>query len=270
MGGSRPRGKGQTSRKHPRRSRSAPPHPASPEANAPLRKLESCTLFQRLAPGDMGEIFRRARERQVRKNAFYFHQGGRATDVYVLTRGKVKLIYQEPDGQEIILQFIMPAEAFGYIAVLGETPHLVSAQATEDSCALAWTAAAMERIVDRYPTVAFNSYRALARHVREAWDRLHEAIMQSMERRVAWALLRLADSEKQRVRDGSVIELTLSGQDLAEFVGTTPSTVSRILSHWESAGIVAVDRRLVVIRRPRALAALARGSPFPETESGHM
>jgi len=54
-----------------------------------------------------------------------------------------------------------------------------------------------------------------------------------------------------------LIDMALTRQDLAEMTGTTLFTVSRILSQWESQGLVRSGRELVVIRYPHGLVKIA-------------
>ena len=58
-----------------------------------------------------------------------------------------------------------------------------------------------------------------------------------------------------------LIDMPLSRQDLAEMTGTTLFTVSRVLSEWESQGIVESGRERVVVKRPHGLVALAEDLP---------
>ena len=73
-----------------------------------------------------------------------------------------------------------------------------------------------------------------------------------MERWLARLLLRLADSVGRKTPQGAVIELSLSGRDLAELAITTPYTVSRILAEWRRLNIADAQReRILVLDHPR-------------------
>lgn len=59
------------------------------------------------------------------------------------------------------------------------------------------------------------------------------------------------------------IDFPLSRQDVAEMTGTTLYTVSRVLSAWESRGIVQSQRQRIVLTTPSALVAIAEDLPEP-------
>jgi CRP-like cAMP-binding protein len=96
--------------------------------------------------------------------------------------------------------------------------------------------------------------------IQEAHTRVVEMSTEEVERRVAHALLRLANQAGQAVADGVEIAFPISRQDIAEMTGTTLHMVSRILSGWEQAGLVRSGRQRVVIREPHKLFMVAEGS----------
>ncbi len=105
--------------------------------------------------------------------------------------------------------------------------------------------------------MAVNALRFLAGRLHELQDRYRELATERVERRVARAVLRLARQAGRKTDAGILIDLPLSRQDLAEMTGTTLYTVSRILSSWESAGLVEVGRERVVIKRGHGLVSIA-------------
>jgi CRP-like cAMP-binding protein len=80
-----------------------------------------------------------------------------------------------------------------------------------------------------------------------------------VERRVAHALLRLAQQAGRKIERGIEIDFPISRQDIAEMTGTTLHTVSRILSAWGKRSLVASSRRRIVIRDAHALFVVAEG-----------
>jgi CRP-like cAMP-binding protein len=233
------------------------------DSTAVTRVLRRCALFRDLDPDGLTSVLRQAHECAVAQGRFYFRQGEGAAEVYVLVHGKVRLVRQEADGGEIILRFVGPGEPFGYVEVLGRAPHFASAYAVEDSGALAWDAAALLGAMQRYPSIALNGYRLTAEEVEAAWNRLRDALTQSVEQRVGRALLRLACPQGQLPRDHQPVEIVLSHQDVAELVGTTLYTVSRVLSRWKRDGMVSVRRGRVIVHKPGRLAEIVGESWLP-------
>lgn len=223
--------------------------------------LSLSALFRTLAAADLQELRKSAGERRVRRGGFYFHQGDRATDVYMLTEGKVKLVRADPDGRELIVRLVAPTEVFGERAVLGAVPRLASAQALEESRALVWDVSTLVQVMMSHPTVALDAVRLMEVRVERERDRLHDLSTSSVERRLARLLMKLGKSLGRRTSRGLEVELSLSGAELAELVIASPYTVSRTLAEWRRLGIVDAQRdRILLLDEPR-LGAIAGPAP---------
>jgi CRP-like cAMP-binding protein len=91
-------------------------------------------------------------------------------------------------------------------------------------------------------------------------------VHQSVERRIAHAVLRLARHAGRTVGHHIEIEFPMLRQDMAELAGTTMFTVSRVLSDWEAKGIVDASRRRIVVRQMHALTAIAEKTADPGSQ----
>jgi hypothetical protein len=105
-------------------------------------------------------------------------------------------------------------------------------------------------------------------HAANGWHRLQEThtrvieiSTEQVERRIAHALLRLANQAGRKVEGGVKIDFPISRQDIAEMTGTTLHTVSRTLSLWEQQGLVGSARQSVVLKDPHRLFVLAEQTP---------
>jgi CRP/FNR family transcriptional regulator, nitrogen oxide reductase regulator len=103
--------------------------------------------------------------------------------------------------------------------------------------------------------------QTLADRVSEFQDRIRELTTERVERRIARALLRLAQQTGRKVEDGVLVDLLITRQDIAEMTGTTIFTVSRTMSQWETQGIIKSGREKIIIRRPHQLVVIAEDLP---------
>lgn len=223
-----------------------------------LREIE---LFQGLRPNELAKVAGAAQERRFESGAFIYFQGDPAEHLHVLIEGSVKLAQLTPEGQQVILRYASPGEAFAVVAVLSNMRYPVSAEAAQDSLTLTWGREVMKEMMMQHPQLALNALETLARRTREFQDRVRELSTERVERRIARALLRLARQTGRKIREGVLIEMPLSRQDLAEMTGTTLYTVSRMLSQWESRGIVKSKREQVTILFPHGLVTIAEDLP---------
>ena len=218
-----------------------------------LRVIRRCPLFGSLREADLWNVLAMGQARRILKREVAFRQGDRPDEIYVLTRGKMKLRLGGPGGRSIILAFVGPGEAFGYPALMARTPHTHAAQAVVESSVLAWDVDVLEGLLRRYPAITKNALRLTARQVQDDWSRLYALVTEPIARRLARALLRLARAG----RYGKAPVVSMMQQDMAEFLGTTPPTLSRILGKWEARGLVAAGRERIVILHPEELVQIA-------------
>ncbi len=225
--------------------------------------LAATGLFQGSSPEALKTAARAARRRAKSSGEFYFLQEDPADLVYVLVKGRLRLTQVTPAGQQVNLRYITPVEAYGVVACLSGAHYPVSAEALEDSVALAWEKTSIERLMRADPQIALNAIRILTGRIREFQDRLREMATERVERRIARALLRLVRQSGRQTPEGVLIDFPITRQDLAEMTGTTLFTVSRTLSQWENQGIILSGRERIVIRFPHGLVTIAEDLPDP-------
>ncbi|MDE3112602.1 MAG: Crp/Fnr family transcriptional regulator [Chloroflexota bacterium] len=214
-------------------------------------------LLRALPPGRADEVVRLATRRKLRDGTVLFRQGDPAAGFYVLLSGRVKVSQTTPEGQETVMRFIAPGELFGCVPLIGEDAYPGTARAVELAEVLAWDAAATRTLLEKYPKLVLSVLHTIGGRLREFQERLVEASTERVERRLARALVRLAHQAGRRTEQGVRIELPITRAELAQMTGTTVYTVSRLLAEWQRSGIVATERRRLVVRRPHGLVAIA-------------
>jgi CRP/FNR family transcriptional regulator, nitrogen oxide reductase regulator len=228
------------------------------ESGYPLRDVD---LFQDLDEAGIERVARAAQQRRILADSFLVHQGDPARHLHVLLSGRLKLTQVTVDGQQVLLRYASPGEAFAILAVLSDMLYPTSVQAVEDSLVAAWDKDTMQKLMLEYPQIALRALRLLARHTREFQDRIRELSTERVERRIARTLVRLARQTGRKVKEGTLLDLPLSRQDLAEMTGTTLYTVSRTLSQWETQGLIRSGREKIVILFPHGLVTIAEDLP---------
>lgn len=227
------------------------------EPGARLPLVLACPIFRGLAPEQGRVVADLAHERRARRRGTFFSEGQPATAFFVLATGRVKIAQVSHDGAEVILRLIAPGQMFGGFGALIGGPYPATAQALESSRALAWDASDMEALMQRFPVVASNLVRELARRLRELEVRYRELATERVAQRLAHALLRLGERSGRPVSNGLFVDVPLSREDLAQLTGTTLFSVSRLLSEWEARGLLQARRGRLVLCDLPGLRALA-------------
>lgn len=226
------------------------------------RLLGNVPLFRGLDRDALAAAAVDARTIRVAAGRTFFREGEPARHFFVLVSGRVKFTQISAEGHEVILRVTGPGEPFGGIAAFADGgTYPVTARAVEPCEAYAWDGGRVTALMLRFPQVGINAARLVAERL-HALQRQHRELMtERVERRIARALLRLAQHSGRRVEGGVEIDFPLSRQDLAQMTGTTLFTVSRTLSGWQESGIIATAHRRIVVRHPHKLVQIADDLP---------
>jgi len=110
------------------------------------------------------------------------------------------------------------------------------------------------------PGVAMAMLKSMAKRLRDA-EAARDTASLGVTQRIAAHLVRLAGGLGREVPGGTMIDVQLSQQDLADQIGAARRTVARGLAVLRDKGIVETGRRKIVIRRLSVLQAFARSEP---------
>jgi CRP/FNR family transcriptional regulator len=186
-----------------------------------------------------------------------FAQGEPGSAIYLLVTGRVKIVRVTPEGHESILCMRGPGEYFCPVPVLDGGTQLGAAVAISDGVLLWAERDAFCALCESSPELLATAQGDCLAEVRHLLNRLEAFAFRSVNERLAVAVL---DESRHQHTDGlPADELRLTQQELAELVGASRETVSRILSRLEREGVVALRRGRVIIRDRARLTQLAQG-----------
>lgn len=204
-------------------------------------------MFSYLDDQQLAEIDNVIMERNYQKGRIIFVEGEPGEAVYFLREGRVKISKQSEDGREQILHFIHPGEMFAEVVLFDGGPYPATAEAVEDSKIGLVRNTDMERITLNNPGIALGVLKIMSRRLRMAQKQINELALMDTSRRMASTLLFLAAEQGVPSEKGTVIDMSLTNQDLANMIGTSRETANRILSDLRRQKAVQVDKKQIII-----------------------
>lgn len=208
-------------------------------------------VFAGLGPEQQAEVARFAHPERVAAGDVVARAGERASRLFVVHSGRVKVRWLAASGQETIVRVVGPGEVTGEEAFLTGAPPDTDTIAVEDTRLCRFDHADLAALLARLPGIGVGMLRALAEKLTSA-ERMVAALTSSdVGARVAAYLLDLpATWEGGR----PVVHLPLPKNQVAAHLGTTPETLSRRLAAFEREGLVALlPGRAVAILDPSRL-----------------
>jgi CRP/FNR family transcriptional regulator, nitrogen fixation regulation protein len=177
-------------------------------------------------------------------NSEIYGENEPADYLYNIVSGTVRMYKVLVDGRRQIGAFHLPGDIFGFGS--GDE-HTFSAEAITDCRITVIKRSAVMALAARDNEVAHQMWALTARELQRVQE--HSLVLiRSAEERVAGFLLEMAD----RVSSAGVIELPMSRQDIADYLGLTIETVSRTLKTLEDAAAIKVAKRRRILLRNRS------------------
>ncbi|ODR94994.1 Crp/Fnr family transcriptional regulator [Methyloceanibacter stevinii] len=211
--------------------------------------------------GELDDVIARAKAQRIPKGTAVFRQGEPTKSFFVLLHGRLKVVKVTPSGQQVLIRFVNPGDIYGIAKALSREDYPATATAVIDSVTLVWPSDIWDEFMTSHPSMSLNVMRMMGDRLQEAHTRVKELSTEEVERRVAHTLLRLIAQSGRSTEEGVMIDFPITQQDLAQASGTTFHSVSRILSGWESEGLVTIGRRKVVVSDVEGLSHLAEQAP---------
>lgn len=211
--------------------------------------LREVPLFSGLSSEDIEALAAIVARKSHGKGETLFHQGDPGEEFLILTEGSVKVELMNLDGKELTLTILTPYQFLGELALLDDVPRSATVVAMEKSEFLAINKRDFARVMERYPRMGIPMLRQLTKRVRVLTDDIASMAFMDSYSRVTRKILALADEMGDEQEDGSVfIDQSLTHQQLANLVGTTRETVTKILNEMKDNNLISIRRHRITIR----------------------
>jgi CRP-like cAMP-binding protein len=206
--------------------------------SAVFRKV---ALFANLDPVQLQALSKVAGVRHFKAGETILRESEPGDQFFVIARGEVKVFVDSPDGREVVLTHLQAGEFFGEMALFDGETRSASVTALADSelvvvsrddflAALAADFGLTRRIL-----------QTLSARLRRSNEVIESLALQDVGGRLARYLVRLADASGQQPVDGFYAVHRPTHQEIANSIGATRETVTRMLKQFE-------DRKLIRIK----------------------
>jgi CRP/FNR family transcriptional regulator len=197
------------------------------------------------------------RGRPVQKKDYVYHAGDGFKSVYAVRSGAIKTVKITEDGIEQITGFHLPGEIIG-IDGLATNSHTNSAVALETSAICEIPFSRLEELSVSIPGLQRRFFQLMSKEIADDQQLITLLGKNSAEERVAALLLSISTRNSQRGLSAHDFFLPMSRSDIANFLGLTIETVSRVLAKMHKHGVIILDKKHVELVSVDAL----RSIPF--------
>ncbi|OPJ56163.1 Crp/Fnr family transcriptional regulator [Clostridium oryzae] len=205
-------------------------------------------IFSTLQP----EIFKKISDiivtRKYRKGQVIFFEGDVEEKLYIVNQGKIKVFRYNREGREQILYILSEGEFIGDMSLLKKGSFQFNAEALEDAVICTIAKDDFDKIVTKNPEIILKILEVLHDRLKNLEDLIQNLSTKDVEARIASMLLGFAQDFGVEGDEGIIIDLPLSREEMANYIGVTRETISRKLtSLQEEDAIKLVGTKKLII-----------------------
>ncbi|MDZ7576908.1 MAG: Crp/Fnr family transcriptional regulator [Candidatus Nanopelagicales bacterium] len=225
--------------------------------------LREFDLFRDLSDAEVERIGAAAPMSQLPVGQMLYSPGRHTEVLFILKKGRIRLFQIGIDGRTMTTGIISPGQIFGEMAVLGQHLDQTHAETLEPCVVCLMSRADVERLLLSDSRIATRVAEFLGSRVAELERRLGDSVLKSAPERIAATLARLAGEE------GQMAAVRLTHEQLADLVGTSRETATKVLGDLSDRGLVSLRRGRMLVRDPAALRDLAEGGDLGVATGGY-
>lgn len=196
--------------------------------------------------------------RPLHNGDYLFRAGDDFHNIYALRSGSVKLVLVDENGNDQILGFYFPGEILGLDAI-DKKRHLCSAIALETCSYCAFPFQNLTEVCHSIPELQNQMFRLMSRELTHENELLLTIGKKNAEERLATFLITLSSRFQRLGYSSKHIKLSMSRQEIANYLGLTIETVSRIMSRFQREELIQLNRKQVNIGNLEILKQISTG-----------
>lgn len=222
-----------------------------------IETMQSNPWFAGLAQGLRESIVAVSRLRVLESGQRLYLRGRPPDGWYGVVRGAIKVGTTTPDGRETVLTWLEPGTWFGEISLLDREPRTHDGYAYRRTEVLVVAPPDFEQLFERHPALLRALLIQQSRRLRILFAMLEESATLPVELRLARQLLAMATTYGRPGSDGTLIDLHLPQDELAQLMGVSRQRINQALKGWERTGALRQRYGRIVIVDPGQLASQA-------------
>lgn len=208
---------------------------------SPESIIMNIPLFHTLNPGDRKRLAASIRLQSIKKGEVLFRKGSEGTTLYIIAKGKIKIVLPSTQGNEVVLALFSDGDFFGEMALLDGMPRSADAKAIEDSELYLLNQSDFVAFLQNNSGAIQAILRSLSLRLRRTDDLLQDTCFLNVSGRFAKKLVELAEEYGDAMEEGIKFDLSLTQTDLAKMVGASRERINKELRTLREKGLVSID-----------------------------
>lgn len=194
-------------------------------------------------------------QKRLDKGEMAYRQGDASYAVYAVQSGSLKTLMTQADGSSQVTGFYLPGEVIGLDNV-AQSHCASTAVATERTGLCELPIQGISQLALQLPALQSHLFHMMSSEIRTDYQRMHMLNKTSAEDRVVTFLLSWSARQARRRLPANELHLTMTREDLANYLGQALETLSRTLHKLQANRLISVAGRHITLNNPAGLNAL--------------
>ncbi len=209
--------------------------------------LANIPLLRDATPETVERIAENTKRVFAPKGEVLFRRGDECKGFWIVLYGQVKLSLVSPQGQEKVIELMGPGRSFAEAIMFMDIPYAVGAQTLADSLLLHVAKDAVNAEIANNPAFSKRMIAGLSARLHGLVRDVEAYSMRSGAERFIGYLLRVGDDSAEDESNCARIHLPATKAIIASRLNLTPEHFSRVIHDLESAGLISIEGRDIVV-----------------------
>ncbi len=209
--------------------------------------LQRVPFLAALSSEDLRWLAKRVQRRKYNRGDIIFVKDDPGESMFIVEDGAVRIYVPGTQGADLTLAVMQPGEFFGDLSLLDGRPRSASAEAARNSNLLTLERGDLRELLESRPGAALAILTVIAERLRETDQMASDLAFLDVSGRLARRLLDLASTNGKEREDGTLINATITQEELANMIGVTRESVNRNLGMFRRLGLIAREGRRIVV-----------------------
>ncbi|RCW49874.1 MULTISPECIES: Crp/Fnr family transcriptional regulator [unclassified Halanaerobium] len=210
-------------------------------------------FFSLLSEDELKVINSIASEKKYKKGEYIFFEGETGSKFFVIKSGQVKLVKMIENGDEQILNIFSNNDIIAEIVAFDRGNYPASAVTMKKTDLIIFNQADLENVIMENPAIGIKLLQEMSTRLRRAQQNVRDIALKDSSGKMASLLTFLSQKYGIEKNGNIILDIPLTQQELASMIGSSRETVSRMLSRFESEGIIKTSRKKIIIYKPEEL-----------------
>lgn len=204
------------------------------------------------------------RKKPLHKHDKLVKAGDKFNSLFAVRAGSFKSFVSSKDGEEQIIGFHFPGDIIGFDA-LRENAHQSYTQALETAMVCELPYETLDKMAVQFPKLRHQIMSFMSAEIKQDHDLMMLLNKRTAEERLIYFLAHLSKRFEERGFSPRQFNLSMTRNEIGNYLGLTVETISRLLTRFQKEGIIQVDGKLITILDFEAMDAKLHSMDIPTT-----